>query len=99
MPQDGDLRIWYATYRPHSSAPPAGEAFRIPVESQEEAAVILATLAAYDHFRGEYGNDGGIETYAPEDGWVHSCEQDDYEAGNLQLETKLRVAQIQQAVP
>lgn len=63
----GELRVWWIPQVPM-------EPFLVPVQSVDEAIVVLDTLAKYDLFqlknniKPDYANAGGLEVYG-EDGW------------------------------
>lgn len=67
-PIEGDLRVWWVPQVPM-------KAFKVPVESPEEAIKILDTLARYDLFqynnniKPDYANAGGLEVFE-EGEWV-----------------------------
>jgi hypothetical protein len=60
------LRVWWIPQMPM-------QAFRVDVDSVEEGAKLLNTLARYDEFQFEhkikpdYSNAGGLEMFDPED--------------------------------
>ena len=77
-PTEGDLRVWWIPQIPMN------DVFRVPVETPEQGAVIIAVLAAYDLYQYEqrikpdFSNAGGLEIF--EDGeWCdwHSEEGED----------------------
>ena len=68
MPRKNDLRVWWIPQVP-------GKAFHVPVESLNEACIVLDTLARYDLFQLEnnikpdFSNAGGLQVF--KDGeWV-----------------------------
>ena len=60
--KNGDLRVWWIPQVPM-------KAFHVPVDSVQEAVLILNTLAKYDkfqydnHIKPDYSNTGGLEIY------------------------------------
>lgn len=88
MEEKNKLRVWHIPQIP-------GEAFRVSVESPEEAAKVLEILAQYDNFQFEqnvkpdYSNAAGLEVF--EDGeWCEWYSEDgediDEYADNLKIE-------------
>lgn len=77
QPNDGDLCVWWIGQI-------GTKAFRWPVKSPEEGALLLDAFAAYDlhqlaqNIRGDFSNAGGLVQYShadienddPETGWT-----------------------------
>lgn len=67
-PKEGDLQVWWKPQVPMKS-------FIYPVDSVDEAALIINVLGLYDLFqyenkvKGDYANAGGLEVYEDDD-WV-----------------------------
>lgn len=74
MPNKGDLQVWWIPQVPM-------KAFTIPVDSIDEAMLILQTLAYYDLFqfenrvKGDYANAGGLNVYE-DDEWITWCDEE-----------------------
>lgn len=68
MPNKGDLQVWWIPQVPM-------KAFTIPVDSIDEAMLVLQTLTYYDLFqfenrvKGDYANAGGLNVYEDEE-WI-----------------------------
>jgi len=81
MPKQGDLKVWHIPQVP-------GKPFEVPVNTLEEAKIILNVLADYDIFQYEnnikpdYCNVQGLEVYEQNfdgdgnDDWVDWCDED-----------------------
>jgi hypothetical protein len=90
MSENGDLQVWWIPQVPMS-------AFEVPVQSEQEAALVLDTLARYDlfqlehHIKPDYANVGGLCIFE-DDEWVEWYKEgywgdfDDYRSSVLQME-------------
>lgn len=83
-PQEGALRVWWVPQVPMT-------AFYVPVQSEEEAVLVLDTLARYDAFQFEnnvkpdYCNIGGLQLFESDindDGSGGWCDWYDEETGS-----------------
>jgi hypothetical protein len=69
-----DMRVWWIPQIP-------GQPFYVPVNNENEAILILKTLADYDKFqfdnriKGDYANAGGLEVKL-DDGWEEWTDND-----------------------
>ena len=87
---EGALRVWWIPQVPM-------KAFRVPVKDQEQAVLLLRTLAEYDLFqlreniKPDFCNAGGLEVF--EDGeW---CEWSDAETGDC-IDDVMRAKQAEE---
>ena len=76
MPKEGDLVVWWIPQVPM-------KAFEVPVQTIEEAKMLMDVLAAYDFFqykmkvKPDYTNAGGLKVF--EDGEWCEWENENYE--------------------